>query len=127
MWKLLLVAVGGGTGAALRYLLTGWIQQRISLLFPAGTLAVNLIGCLAIGAIAPILLGPLLMREEYRLFLVVGVLGGFTTFSAFGWETFSLLNGGQMEYAVANAVASNVLGVLGVWIGFRVSQAWYGV
>lgn len=127
MRKLLLVAVGGGMGAVLRYLLSGWVQQRMSMLFPAGTLAVNLIGCLAIGLMAPVLFGPFLVREEYRLLIIVGLLGGFTTFSAFGWETFSLLNSGEAGYALANVMLSNVLGVLAVWAGFRLSQAWYGV
>ncbi len=127
MWKLMLVATGGGAGAVARYLLAGWVQQRAAVLFPVGTLTVNLVGCLAIGALAPILMGPFLVRDEYRLLLVVGVLGGFTTFSAFGWETVSLLNNGQAVYAIANVMLSNVLGLLAVWIGFRVSQSLYGV
>jgi CrcB protein len=60
--------------------------------FPFGTLSVNLLGCLAIGFLAAIFVGPVPLREEYRLGLVVGLLGGFTTFSAFGFETFLLLS-----------------------------------
>lgn len=127
MLKIMLVAAGGGCGAVARYILAGWVQERVTLLFPVGTLVVNLVGCLAIGIIMPALVGPFLVREEYRLLLVVGILGGFTTFSAFGWETFSLLNNGQVLYALGNVVLSNLFGLLAVWIGFRLSQTWYGV
>ncbi len=80
--------------------------------FPAGTLVVNLIGCLCTGFLAAMFSGPMLVREEYRIGLMVGVLGGFTTaFSAFGLETFLLANGGEFRLALANVVASCVLGL----------------
>ena len=79
-----------------------------------------------IGFFGMVLSGPVLVREEYRLALLVGLFGGFTTFSTFGWETFSLLNDGEWWRAFANFVLSNVGGVMAVWIGYRLAERWYG-
>jgi CrcB protein len=95
MNKWLLIAAGGALGSLLRYALQGWAQRLAGGNFPAGTLAVNLIGCLLIGVLSGAFSGPLLIREEYGIGLTVGVLGGFTTFSTFGLETFILANAGQ--------------------------------
>ena len=90
-------------------------------------MAVNLIGCLGIGFLAAMFSGPLLVREEYRIGLTVGVLGGFTTFSAFGLETFSLANEGQFLLALVNVTASCLLGLAAVWCGYRLAEYWFGV
>ncbi len=127
MAKLLLIAAGGAAGAVLRYLGAGWGQSLTTGPFPLGTLLVNILGCLLIGFLGAAFAGPILVREEYRLALLVGFLGGFTTFSTFGWETFLLLNDGQKWRALLNLLASNVLGVAAVWIGYRMAQRWYGV
>src|ERR1700736_1324233 len=111
MARLLLVAVFGGLGSVLRYLVSGWCQRLTSGSFPVGTLAVNVIGCLAIGILGAYVFGPFLVREEYRIAVMVGLLGGFTTFSSFSWETLILLNGGQFALALLNVVLSNVLGL----------------
>ena len=121
--KLAYIAIGGGLGAVLRYLVSGWGQRVVSPgTFPAGTLLVNLLGCLVIGALVAWFAGPHRVREEVRLALLIGVLGGFTTFSSYAYETFSLLEDGKRMHAVLNIVLSNVLCLAGVWSGYRLVQ-----
>jgi CrcB protein len=128
MTKYLLIAAGGAAGSVFRYALQGWVQRLAAgNLFPLGTLVVNLLGCLVVGFLAAALTGPLLVREEYRVGLMVGVLGGFTTFSTFGLETFHLANGGEWRLALANVLLSVGFGFAAVWSGFRFSQWWLGV
>ena len=120
MRDVLLVGVGGFVGAAARHLLGPWLmlasgQAR----FPVGTLAINVLGCALIGVFAafaehlPALNGPA------RLLLVTGVLGGFTTFSAFGLETMLMLRRGDMALASVYVAASLVLGLAAVWLGMK--------
>lgn len=127
MTKLLFIAIGGAIGAVLRYSVAGWAQRATTGAFPLGTLAVNLSGCLAIGFLGALFAGPWLVREEYRFGILVGLLGGFTTFSTFGWETFSLSNDGQFGLAAANLLLSNALGLFAVWLGYRVAEKFYGL
>jgi len=122
MTKWTLIAVGGAFGSVLRYAVQGWVQRFAGSSFPAGTLAVNVIGCGALGFLAAALTGPILVREEYRIGLTVGILGGFTTFSTFGFETFTLANEGQLRFAVLNMVLSCGLGVVAVWLGYRAAE-----
>src|SRR3990172_12184263 len=122
MTKLLFIAVGGAIGSVLRYSVGGWAQRLTQGSFPVGTLAVNLCGCLAIGFLGALLAGPWLVREEYRFGILVGLLGGFTTFSSYGWETFALTNEGQFGMALANVLLSNGFGLLAVWAGYRVAE-----
>jgi CrcB protein len=125
--KLTLIALGGGVGAALRYLVTGWSQRLVPGTFPVGTLAVNVAGCFAIGLLNFVLLGPVLVREEVRLALVTGVLGGFTTFSSYGWETLALTNEGAWLAAGANVALNNGLGFLAAWVAYRLAELLFGV
>jgi CrcB protein len=125
--KLTLIFLGSGVGGLLRYALSGWVQKLGNSAFPVGTLAVNLVGCLLIGFLTGAFGGRLLIREEYRVALMVGVLGGFTTFSAFGIETFAFVNDGQYFRATANVTLSVLLGLAAVWAGYRVAEAWLGV
>jgi CrcB protein len=127
MWKILLIAMGGGAGSVSRYLIAGWAQRLTAGAFPVGTLAVNLLGCLLVGFLGALFAGPYLIREEYRFALMVGFLGGFTTFSTYGLETFSLTNDGQLTAALVNVLASNGFGLLGVWLGYRLTEKWIGV
>ena len=105
--KIAWIAVGGGAGAVLRWLLASAVQQRAGGAFPWGTLVVNVLGCAAIGALASWLTAP--EREDLRLFLIVGVLGGFTTMSAFAWETVSLWDASQAGRALLYVFVSNTL------------------
>ena len=88
---------------------------------------VNVLGCFLIGLLGAAFAGPIIVREELRLALLIGLLGGFTTYSTFGWETFSLLNDGQKWPAVANIVLSTGFGVGAVWLGYRLVERWHGV
>jgi len=121
--KLVLIAVGGAAGTLARYSLSGVMQRLVGPQFPAGTLAVNLIGCLVIGWLFGLMDGGrTVMRDEVRLMLTIGVLGGFTTFSSFGWETISYLNDGQWLRASVNVVLNNVFGLALVFVGFKFGQ-----
>ena len=123
MTKLLLIAAGGGVGSMLRYALAGLTQRMFGGQFPVGTLAVNVIGCFAIGFLATTFSGLGNVREEWRLVLIVGLLGGFTTFSAFGYETLSLFQNGRVGAAILTVLANNVLGLGAAWLGFALAQA----
>lgn len=127
MIKVLLIAVGGGVGTLFRYLLSGWAQSFANGWFPLGTLIVNLTGCLLIGILAAFFAGPHLIREEYRLALMVGILGGMTTYSSFGWETFALAKDGELRLALVNLLLTNVLGLCAVWFGYRLTEKCIGV
>lgn len=126
-YKILMVALGGALGSTLRYLLGGWIQYKSGSSFPTGTLVVNIVGCFVIGFLGMLFTGPMVIREEYRIAILIGVLGGFTTFSSFGRETFMLANENQGWYAVMNLLLSNTFGLLAVWLGHRLAERWFGV
>lgn len=126
MLKILLIAGGGALGSVSRYLLAGWVQRWSEGAFPVGTLAVNLLGCFVLGLAAALLMGPAIVREEYRMAFTIGFLGGFTTFSTFGYETFALLNDRQWKTAALNVLLSNGLGILGVWVGYRLGEKGWG-
>lgn len=120
MKNLLLVGGGGFAGAILRYFISGVVlQQTAASRFPWGTLVVNVVGCLAIGAISGYAVAREALSAEARLFLMTGVLGGFTTFSAFGLETMALAREHSWGAAALNIVAHVVLGLAAVWAGYR--------
>jgi CrcB protein len=122
MSQVLLIGLGGFLGTISRYGLAG-LCQRLAFgegkLFPYGTLAVNVLGCLFLGLIIQLSEERFLMRPEIRLALTIGFLGGFTTFSTFGYETFALWNDGDWRRAALNFVLTNGLGLLAVWMGYR--------
>jgi CrcB protein len=128
MYKLLLIGLGGAVGSVLRYLVGGWVQRATTESFPTGTLVVNVTGCFAIGFLGMVFTGtgPGLMREEYRVAILVGILGGYTTFSSFGRETFALAGDNQLWYAAANIILSNAVGLGAVWLGHRLAERLYG-
>ena len=127
MLKFLFIAVGGALGSILRYAMQGWVQRLTASTFPLGTFAVNVLGCLLIGLVSGFFAGPQLVREEYRIGLTIGVLGGFTTFSTFGLETFNLANDGEFRLALLNMLLSCVVGFAAVWIGYRLAERFFGV
>jgi CrcB protein len=113
MKNILLIAAGGGFGAVMRWLLAGLVKPPASG-FPLWIFVVNVSGCFLFG----LLNGFCHARgEEWRLAILTGVLGGYTTFSTFGWDTFQLARTGQVWVALLNAVGSVVAGVLAVWAG----------
>ncbi len=124
MIKLLLIGTGGFLGSVLRYLVSGSVQAASqSVAFPYGTLAVNVIGCFFIGFLSELAESRSLFSPDTRAFLVVGILGGFTTFSAFGNETMSLLRDGERTLAMMNVGAQMLFGIGAVWLGYTLAYA----
>ncbi len=115
------IAAGGAVGVVLRYLLASGLQRLAVGSYPVGTLAVNVAGCLGIGLLVAWLEGPLQVRDEMRLALLVGLLGGFTTFSTFGLEALALIDEGELLRGASYVLLSNGLGLGAVWLGLRVA------
>jgi CrcB protein len=123
MKGMLLVALGGAVGSVARYRLSGYVlHHTIDWRFPAGTFAVNVIGCLIAGALAGLAEKHSLLNADARLLLFTGLLGGFTTFSAFGLETMLLLKRGEVLVAGANVFLSVAAGLLALWLGLGLSS-----
>jgi CrcB protein len=115
----LAIAAGGALGAAARHALNTAVQLRWGASgFPLGILVVNVVGCLAIEVVAGLVASARVqVGDTARMFLFVGVLGGFTTFSSYGLDTFALARGGQPGLALFNAVGHVAAGLLAVWAG----------
>ena len=114
----LLAGLGGFLGALLRYLVSGLVYEVLrEPLFPYGTLVVNVLGCFAIGLLAGLAEARGLFSPEARVFLLIGFLGSFTTFSTFGYETLQLLKAGELLLAGANVGGQVMLSLSGVWAG----------
>lgn len=125
MQQIFLVGAGGFLGSVFRYALSGAVQRWFPLsTFPYGTLAVNLAGCFVIGFLAGLARSRQLFGPEARLFLFLGVLGGFTTFSTFGYETYAMARDADFLRAGANASAHLLVGLFAVWLGSALSRAW---
>lgn len=123
MLQVLAVGFGGFIGAVSRYFLSGWVNNiNEAFKLAVGTAAVNILGCLAIGFLVVLFEVKGWVNEELRLFLFVGILGGFTTFSTFGLETFLLFEKGQPGIALLNIGAQVVLGLLAVWLGYMAAN-----
>lgn len=116
MRNIFLVGIGGFIGSVSRYWLGGYVQGYAKS-FPLGTLAVNLIGCFVIGLLAQLSENYGNFSDESRLFLMLGVLGGFTTFSSFGNDTINLFRQGFPLNAILNVGANVMLGLLAVYLG----------
>ncbi len=114
------VAIGSALGGMARYWCSGIAARLIGESFPWGTLIVNVLGSFVIGAFAALSAaeGPFLIRPELRLFVMVGLCGGYTTFSSFSIQTFTLWREGQWLWAGANTVLSVVLCLFATWIGY---------
>ena len=121
--ELVFVAAGGALGSVLRYLASGFVQ-RFDLWgsFPAGTLAVNLVGCAVLGLLGGLSDSRFLFGPSARLFVFIGILGGFTTFSTFSYETIVLIRGGEAMKAALNVGASLLLCLAGTWLGYGVGS-----
>ena len=120
MTNILLVGIGGFIGSVARYKLGGWLLHlTVQETFPYSTFAVNVVGCLIVGVLAGLAERYELFGTGARLFLFTGLLGGFTTFSAFGLETMFLLRRGEPWVAALYVVASVLLGLVAVWIGIK--------
>lgn len=126
MGKVFLAGVGGFAGSALRYVLSGFVQNISgSIRFPFGTLAVNLAGCFVIGFLSQLAETRGFFSADARVLIFIGVLGGFTTFSAFGNETINLWREGESMLAAANIASHLVLCLGAVWASRVVAfQVW---
>ena len=120
------VAVGSGgfIGALARYGLTGLVQrQALFASFPYGTLVVNLLGCLVIGAMAGLAESRQLFGPEFRSFAFIGILGGFTTFSTFSYDTFIMLRDDEYLRATTNVGSHVILGLALLWLGYALTTS----
>ncbi len=121
--QIIIVGFGGFIGSAGRFAVNTFIERTFPLtVFPYGTLAVNVIGCLAIGFIGGMLELRQILTPSGRLFFLVGVLGGFTTFSAFAYETLALLQTSDFARATANVIAQMLFGLMAAWVGYFTAQ-----
>ena len=115
--QLALVGTGGGCGAMLRFVVGGLVHRFLPASFPYGTFLINVTGCFGIGFLAVLVEERFLLGPGARLFWMVGVLGGYTTFSTFGYETMILMRGGSQAAALFNAAGQVVLGLAAVAAG----------
>jgi len=124
--KLLLVGSGGFLGSVSRYLVGGWVYRLSgNHWFPYGTLAVNIIGCFVIGFVGGITESKHFLADNIRLFLLVGLLGGFTTFSSFGYETILLAKSTQSSAAFINILCQVFICLGAAWLGHYVTNIFF--
>ena len=117
MDKYLVVLAGAGLGGLARYVAGTWIMAKYGGRFPLGTLIVNVSGAFLIGVLMTLLTERLNPHPNWRLFLVVGILGGYTTFSSFEYEAFQAVRDGARWMGILYVTSSVLLGYLGVWLG----------
>jgi CrcB protein len=121
--ELLLVGVGGFLGSACRYLCAGLVHRLLpAAVMPVGTLTVNVLGCAAIGYLFGMVETRQWMGPDLRSFLFLGLLGSFTTFSTFGYETLALARDGEHVRAGVNVVLTVALCLVAVWLGYAVAD-----
>jgi len=124
MLKIILVLLGGAVGTGFRYGLSSLVYSRIeSPTFPYANLIINVSGSFAIGVLAELFNERILVSPAIRAALLTGLLGGYTTFSSFSYETFSLIRDGEWFQAALNAAGSVLLGLIAVWLGVRLAQS----
>ncbi len=124
--KLVLIGIGGALGAIIRYFIGNFFQvQSNAEHFPIGILLVNIIGCFLIGFLYIFFEFKFSINEDIRIMIFVGILGGFTTFSTFGLDTFHLFKNGMMNYAILNIILSVILGILAVWLGQFIAKIFW--
>lgn len=121
MTRLIFIAIGGAVGALLRYGLTGFISKNFDGAFPWGTLGVNLLGCLLIGFLWEIFSNAV-TAPNWRAFMLIGLLGAFTTFSSYGLECLNMLRDGEVKFALTNMFLSNIFGLVLVFIGIEIAS-----
>src|SRR4026208_2503478 len=122
MSKLLLIGLAGFIGTLSRYWMSGVIAKRYGETFPMGTLVVNLVGCFLVGLLFYLLQERFLVNQTVRTVILIGFLGGFTTFSSFGLQTFTLLQDGEFGLAVLNILGANLIGLVLVWAGYTLAR-----
>ncbi len=123
MFNIILIGAGGFIGAVTRFLISAWVGQKWGRSFPLGTFVVNVTGCFLIGVAMTVLTERILASPSVRLFLTVGVLGAFTTFSTFEYETGALLYDGEWFLSAANIILSVTFGLLALKAGELVARS----
>ena len=126
MNPILIVALGGAIGAVTRYIIGGWVQSNYAG-FPLGTIFINFTGTLTLGTIMYVSEYSAGISPDTRLFLTIGVLGAYTTMSTFGYESFRLLENGEIPRFALNFLATNILVLLGVYLGRILALKFAGV
>jgi len=121
--KFIYVGLGGLLGAMGRYALSDYVQRLFNTTFPAGTLAVNVLGCFLLGAFMHLIQSQGFFSVNTRMFVTVGLLGAATTFSTFGHETIALMDSGRNWLALANVAGNVVLGFSAVWLGTTIVRS----
>ena len=121
MKEIVFVGTGGFIGASLRYIANTWLSQFPRFGFPLGTFAVNFIGCILLGIFVGLGLEKI-TTLPLREFAAIGILGGFTTFSAFGLESFELLKSGQLAMTLIYVISSVILGLSGIGLGIIITR-----
>lgn len=119
----LLIFIGGGLGSVCRYLLNKWVVSLAVTVFPYGTFIVNLLGCFLIGFLVFVTEKPTASSVEWRLFLVTGFCGGFTTFSSFSFESVQLLINHQIFNTLLYTLGSLVIGLLATYLGILLARS----
>ena len=117
-----MIFIGGGTGSLVRYAAGSAIMRRFGGKFPLGTLVINVTGAFLIGFLMTLLTERLKLDPRWRLLLVIGFLGGYTTFSSFEWETYAAIRDGGLWVGLLNLVSSIMLGYIAVWLGAILAQ-----
>ncbi|HEV8366933.1 MAG TPA: fluoride efflux transporter CrcB [Pyrinomonadaceae bacterium] len=120
--RLFLIGFAGLVGTLCRYGLSGLVARRFGETFPTGTLIVNVLGCFLAGFLYYLFQERFLVGEVVRTAVMIGFLGGFTTFSSFALQTLTLLRDGEVFLATLNIVISNVAGLLTVWAGYSLAR-----
>lgn len=123
----MLISVAGAAGAVSRYGVGLWAQRLLGHNFAYGTLAVNILGCLLLGLVLELESQTQWIGTSVRLFVAVGFLGAFTTFSTFGFETLKFMQAGDHHLALVNVAANLLLGVLAVWLGWMLARFVAGI
>ena len=123
MQKIILIGLAGLIGTLCRYWLSGLVARQYGETFPWGTLVVNVVGCFLAGSLFYLMEERFLVSPTLRTVILIGLLGGFTTFSSFGLQTFTLLREGEFALAALNVTLSNFLGLLMLWAGYSLVKA----
>jgi len=122
MYKIVLIGIAGLLGTLARYALSGWGDRWWGGTFPFGTVLVNAVGCLAIGFLFHVTEEKYLIDPAWRAAVLVGFLGGFTTFSSYAVQSFNLFRDNEVLAASANILVSNVGGLILVWVGYVLAR-----
>ena len=118
----LLIAIGGAVGSVARYSVSLAAVRLVDVSYPVGTFAVNVLGCFAFGVLAGVGDHRLTLSTQARAFLLVGLLGGFTTFSTYAFESIVLVRDGRAGLALLNAAGQTLVGLGAIWVGLFLTR-----